>query len=386
MKKNLLFWMTLYVTGILMTSCNVSPEQKDEKKDSVKIQHAFTVDQKSFGQVDGKEVYQYTLTNPSGMVVKILNYGGTITQIITPDKNGIKGDVVLGFDSLSGYLQKNNPYIGASVGRYGNRIAHAKFKLDGKTYTLAVNNGPNSLHGGLKGFDKRVWNPTPAPGDSSCSLQLNYESADGEEGFPGNLKVQVVYSLLANNSLKIDYTATTDKATPINLTNHSYFNLSAGKDSIQFNHELRINADRFTEVDDQLIPTGKLPTVRGTPMDFTTAKKIGDDIIEVKGGYDHNYVLNKKTKDLTLAVTVHEPLSGRLMEMYTTEPGVQFYTGNFLDGTLIGKEGHRYVKHAGFCLEAQHFPDSPNQPSFPSCILKPGDTYHQTTIYKFTVK
>ena len=386
MKKHLFFCMTMIAVGIIYASCGSTLEQKEEKKDTGLVQHAFPIDQKPFGQVDGKEVYQYTLTNPSGMVVKILNYGGTITTILVPDRNGVKGDVVLGFDSLSGYLQKNNPYIGASVGRYGNRIAHAKFSLDGKIYTLAVNNGPNSLHGGLKGFDKRVWNAIPIPGDSSSSLQLNYESVDGEEGFPGNLKVQVVYTLMMDNGLKIEYTATTDKASPINLTNHSYFNLSAGKDSINYNHELRIDADRFTQVNDQLIPTGKLPAVQGTPMDFTKSRKIGDHIIEVKGGYDHNYVLNKKNNDLTLAVSVHEPTSGRVMEMYTTEPGVQFYTGNFLDGTLTGKEGRSYVKHAGFCLEAQHFPDSPNQPSFPSCILKPGETYHQTTIYKFSVK
>jgi aldose 1-epimerase len=386
MKKKLFWGVSMMVTGIIFSSCNTASEQKEENKDSVKVGPAFTILQQPFGQFDGKDIYEYTLSNPSGMAVKILNYGGIITSLIVPDRNGVKGDVVLGYDSLSGYLQKNNPYFGASIGRYGNRIAHAKFALDGKVYTLAVNNGPNSLHGGLKGFDKRIWNAKPVYGDSVCSLQLNYESADGEEGFPGNLKVRVVYSVTENNTLTIEYTATTDKSTPINLTNHSYFNLSAGKDSVQLDHELWINADQFTEVDDQLIPTGRLPAVKGTFMDFTKTKKIGDDISKVKGGYDHNYVLNKKSNGLTLAATVHEPISGRFMEMYTTEPGVQFYTGNFLDGTLIGKQGRRCIQHSGFCLEAQHFPDSPNQPTFPSCVLKPGDTYHQTTIYKFSVK
>lgn len=386
MKKKLFWGVSMMVTGIIFSSCNTASEQKEENKDSVKVGPAFTILQQPFGQFDGKDIYEYTLSNPSGMAVKILNYGGIITSLIVPDRNGVKGDVVLGYDSLSGYLQKNNPYFGASIGRYGNRIAHAKFALDGKVYTLAVNNGPNSLHGGLKGFDKRIWNAKPVYGDSVCSLQLNYESADGEEGFPGNLKVRVVYSVTENNTLTIEYTATTDKSTPINLTNHSYFNLSAGKDSVQLDHELWINADQFTEVDDQLIPTGRLPAVKGTFMDFTKTKKIGDDISKVKGGYDHNYVLNKKSNRLTLAATVHEPISGRFMEMYTTEPGVQFYTGNFLDGTLIGKQGRRCIQHSGFCLEAQHFPDSPNQPTFPSCVLKPGDTYHQTTIYKFSVK
>jgi aldose 1-epimerase len=375
-----------FYCSILFSSCNSATDHKEEKKDSAAVVPAFNIVQHPFGKTADGDVIQYTLSNPAGMRVSILNYGGTITSIIVPDKNEVPGDVVLGFDSLSGYQQKNNPYIGASIGRYGNRIAHAKFVLEGKTYTLAPNNGGNTLHGGLKGFDKVIWNATPSPGDSSCSLKLTYESRDGEEGFPGNLEVAIVFSLTRDNSLKIAYTAGSDKPTPVNLTNHTYFNLSAGKDTINFDHELRLNADRFTAVNDQLIPTGKLPPVSGTPMDFTSAKKIGTDILDVKGGYDHNFVLNKKTNELSLAASVYEPGSGRIMDMYTTEPGVQFYTGNFLDGSLIGKNGIRYVKHAGFCLEAQHFPDSPNQPSFPNCILKPGETYQQTTIYRFSTR
>ncbi|HMH35184.1 MAG TPA: aldose epimerase family protein [Puia sp.] len=371
---------------ILFSSCNSVTDHKDEKKDSVAIAPAFNIVQHPFGKTADGDVVQYTLSNPAGMTVSILNYGGTITSIIVPDKHAVPGDVVLGFDSLSGYLQKNNPYLGASIGRYGNRIAHAKFVLDGKTYALAPNNDGNSLHGGLKGFDKVIWKATPSPGGSSCSLKLTYESRDGEEGFPGNLQVAIVFTLTKDNALKIAYTAGSDKPTPVNLTNHTYFNLSAGKDTVNFDHELRLNAGRFTAVNDQLIPTGKLPSVNGTPMDFTTPKKIGADILDVKGGYDHNYVLNKKANELSLAASVYEPGSGRVMDMYTTEPGVQFYTGNFLDGSLVGKNGIRYVKHAGFCLEAQHFPDSPNQPSFPTCILKPGETYQQTTIYKFSTR
>lgn len=342
------------------------------------------MNQQSFGKSDGKDVNRYTLKNAKGMTVNILNYGATVTSILVPDKNGQVGDVVLGYDSLSGYTQKGSPYLGAVVGRYGNRIAKGKFTLDGKTYTLATNNNGNSLHGGIKGFDKVVWT-AQQQGDSA--LTLTYDSKDGEEGYPGNLHAQVVYSLTDDNGLKIDYTATTDKSTPINLTNHSYFNLSAGKSTTIEDHELTLNADKYTAVNDNLIPTGQNPSVKGTPMDFAIAKKIGKDLPMVKGGYDHNYVLNKKGNELSLAATVHDPTSGRFMEVYTTQPGIQFYSGNFLDGTLTGtKNGASYIKHAGLCLETQHFPDSPNQPSFPSTILKPGETYHQTTIYKFSTK
>jgi len=318
------------------------------------------------------------------MEVKILNYGGIITDIITADKQGQKGNVVLSYDSLSGYQQKGQPYFGALVGRYANRIANAKFKLDGKEYTLAANDHGNSLHGGLKGFDKVVWTATPA-GDSS--LQLVYNSKDGEEGYPGNLVATVVYTVTPDNALQISYKATTDKPTVLNLTNHAYFNLSAGKESTILGHELTLKASRYTPVNDKLIPTGKLDPVDGTPMNFTTGKKIGADIDKVKGGYDHNFVLDKKDGEMATIATLYDPTSGRVMEVATTQPGIQFYTGNFLDGTLTNtRGGQKYGQHAALCLETQHFPDSPNQPSFPSVVLKPGETYSQTTVYKFSTK
>ena len=345
----------------------------------------FGITETAIGKVDTSAITEYTISNPSGMKVSILNYGGTVTKIITKDKAGNDGDVVLGYDSLSGNLQKGNPYFGVLVGRYANRIAKGKFTLDGKTYQLAVNNGANTLHGGLKGFDKVVWTVEKLAGDSS--LQLTYKSKDGEEGYPGNVVATVVYSLSAANELKIDYKATTDKATPINLTNHCYFNLSAGADSTILNHELMLVADKYTPVDTSLIPTGKIDLVKGTAFDFTTAKLIGKDLASVVGGYDHNWVLNKTGKGLELAATVYHAASGRFMEVFTTEPGIQFYSGNFLDGTLTAtKGGKKYVQHAALCLETQHFPDSPNEPSFPSVILKPGETYTHTAVYKFSVK
>ncbi|MFP5042031.1 aldose epimerase family protein [Parasediminibacterium sp. JCM 36343] len=346
---------------------------------------SFSITEKAFGKLDTSAITEYTISNPSGMQVSIINYGGTVTKLITKDKAGKDGDVVLGYDSLSGFLQKGNPYFGALIGRYGNRIAKAKFSLDGKEYKLAVNNGANTLHGGLKGYDKVVWTATKLPGDSS--LQLVYHSKDGEEGYPGNVDVTVVYSLSSANELKIDYKAKTDKATPINLTNHCYFNLSAGADSTINNHELMILAAQYTPVDTSLIPLGKILDVKGTPMDFTVPKLVGKDLDSVQGGYDHNWVLTRTGKGLEKIATVYHAASGRLMEVYTTEPGIQFYSGNFLDGTLTNtKGGAKYVKHAALCLETQHFPDSPNEPSFPSTILKPGETYTHTTVYKFGVK
>jgi aldose 1-epimerase len=352
-----------------------------EQNDSTK-KYSFT--EKPYGNTEGKEITEYTITNPSGMQASIINYGGTVTKLIVPDKKGNMGDVVLGYDSLSGYLQKENPYFNALIGRYGNRIAAGKFSLDGQNYTLAGNNSGNSLHGGAKGYDKVVWTAKKL---TDSSVQLNYLSPDGEEGYPGNLNIQVVYTLTPDNSLKIDYTATTDKATPVNLTSHCYFNLSAGADSTILNHQLEIAADKFTPVNAQLIPTGKIEEVKGGPMDFTTAKQIGKDIQNVSGGYDHNWVLNKSGNNLEKIASLYEPNSGRFMEVLTTEPGLQFYSGNFLDGTLVNtKGGKRYPKHAALCLETQHFPDSPNQPSFPNTILKPGETYRQTTVYKFSTK
>ena len=373
-------WTILWLSFI--SSCD---EPLKEKPRSTTQGYARGISSEAFGKIDSALVTLYTLVNDKGMQVRIMNYGATIVGITVPDRNGNGGDVVLGYDSLKGYLQKENPYMGALVGRYGNRIAHAQFSLDGKTYSLAANNGPNSLHGGVKGFDKVIWTTKPLPGDSIISLKMEYLSKDGEEGFPGNCKATVIYSLTPENELMIEYWAVSDKPTPINLTNHSYFNLSAGTDSTILGHEIMINANRFTPVNNELIPTGKIQDVKG-PMDFTKMKSIGSDIGKVKGGYDHNYVLNKSETGLSLAATAYDSLSGRTLDMYTTEPGVQFYTGNFLDGRLIGKNKQHYVQHAGFCLEAQHFPDSPNQPGFPNVILRPGEEYHQLTSYKFSAK
>ena len=368
--------------GTMLASCNNNSASKQEgDQDSVVAEISAP---RSFGQVDGQEVLQYTLKNANGMEVKILNYGGTITDIITADKQGQMGNVVLSYDSLSGYRQNGQPYFGALVGRYANRIANAKFTLDGKEYKLAANDHGNTLHGGLKGFDKVIWTATPA-GDSS--LQLVYNSKDGEEGYPGNLQATVVYTLTSGNALQIAYKATSDKPTPVNLTNHSYFNLSAGKDSTILDDELSLKASHYTPVNDKLIPTGKLEDVKGTPMDFTSPKKIGAEIAKVKGGYDHNFVLDKNEGELEVVATLYDPTSGRFMEVSTTQPGIQFYTGNFLDGTLANTHnGQKYGKNAALCLETQHFPDSPNQPSFPSVILKPGETFSQTTVYRFSVK
>jgi len=373
----------LAASVLILTACNNEPKNETgsaPKTDTMQ----FSITEKPYGSYNNEAVTQYTLTNPSVMQVGIINYGGTVTDIITPDKQGNKGNVVLGYSSLEGFLQKGNPYFNALIGRYGNRIDKGKFKLDGKEYTLAGNDHGNSLHGGNKGYDKVMWKAARLPGDSS--LELTYLSKDGEEGYPGNLNIKVIYTLTAANELKIDYSATTDKATPVNLTNHCYFNLSAGKDSTILGHELQILADRFTEVNDNLIPTGKLPDVKGGPMDFTSFKVIGKDLPQVKGGYDHNWVLNKKEGSFEKIASLRDAASGRQMDVWTSEPGLQFYSGNFLDGSLTQtRDGAKYVKHAGLCLETQHFPDSPNQPSFPNTILKPGETYKQTTVYAFSV-
>lgn len=366
----------------LLDSCSMAGSRNTAPGNQAK--KSMTMKTESFGQTsEGQQVQRYTLRNENGMQVQITNYGGIVTSILTPDKAGKLGDVALGFDNLEAYI-RNNPFFGATVGRYGNRIAKGKFTLDGKEYTLATNNGPNHLHGGKKGFDKVVWAAEPA-GDNA--LKLTYVSKDGEEGYPGNLSTTVTFSLSEDNELKIDYLATTDKATPVNLTNHSYFNLAAGAAETVLQHEMTIKADRYTVVDQSLIPTGELRPVAGTVMDFTRPTAIGARIAQVEGGgYDHNYVLRDAKGPLQLAASVFEPVSGRVMEVFTTEPGVQFYSGNFLNGQVVGKGNVAYIKHSGFCLETQHFPDSPNQPSFPSTILRPGETYKTTTIYKFSVK
>lgn len=342
-----------------------------------------------FGKTaEGQVSELYTLTNSQGMKVTITNYGGRVVSIVVPDRQGKMGDVVLGFDNLDGYLG-DNPFFGALVGRYGNRIANAQFKLDGKVYKLAQNNGPNTLHGGNKGFDKMVWSAKEYS-KNPPAVELTYVSQDGEEGYPGKLTAKVIYTLTDGNELKIDYTATTDKDTVLNLTNHSYFNLSGEGNGDILKEEMMLNADRFTPVNSTLIPTGELRKVEGTPFDFRKSTAIGaridgdDEQLKFGKGYDHNFVLNRTGHGLTLAARVTDPESGRVMEVLTTQPGVQFYTGNFLDGTVHGKGGKAYQRRAAFCLETQHYPDSPNQSKFPTSELKPGQAYHQTTIYKFS--
>ncbi len=338
---------------------------------------------------DGVKVEVFTLRNVTGMEAKISNYGGIVVSIKVPDRNGKMGDVVLGYDRLSGYLQET-PYFGCLVGRYGNRIARGKFSLDGATYNLVTNNYPNALHGGTKGFDKVVWTPKAYMAKDGPTLELTYVSKDGEEGYPGNLSVKAVYTLTRDNGLHLEYTATTDKATVLNLTQHSYFNL-AGRGDI-LGHLVELPADRFTPVDSTLIPTGELKPVAGTPFDFMKPTAIGarigqdDEQLKFGGGYDHNWVFNKKTGHLSLLARVTEPTSGRVLEVLSTEPGLQFYTGNFLDGKITGKRGWNYKFRNAFCMEPQHFPDSPNHPAFPTVVLRPGQTYRNTIIYRFSTK
>jgi aldose 1-epimerase len=355
---------------------------------------AKSIEKSAYGKTpDGTEVSLFTLTNAKGMQALITNFGGIVVSLKVPDKQGKLADVVLGYDSLDGYLE-NPSYFGAIIGRYGNRIAHGRFELDGKTYTLAKNNGENSLHGGKTGFNKVVWTPRAFESKDGPSLELKYLSKDGEEGYPGDLHVTATYTLTNTNELKIDYAATTDKTTVVNLTNHSYFNLTGTPEKDILEHVLMINADRFTPVDSGLIPTGELKPVAGTPFDFRKPTAVGarigsdDEQLKLGGGYDHNFVLNSAPKrgGLTLAARVLEPRSGRVLEVWTTEPGIQFYTSNFLNGSIKGKGGIAYQKHAALCLETQHFPDSPNHPKFPTTTLKPGEKYHTVTVYKFSAK
>ncbi|MBB1284310.1 galactose mutarotase [Flavisolibacter sp. BT320] len=373
---------TLFFGSLLFSSCGNSGV-KSTTTDSSDKSSSTAVTTQNWGETDGKAVQLFTLTNKNGEEVKITNYGGIVTSWITRDKAGARSNVVIGFDSLEGYLRKP-PYFGAIIGRYGNRIGKATFRLNDTTYKLAANNGANSLHGGEKGFDKVVWTATPS-GDGSPSLTLTYLSPDGEEGFPGNLKTTVRYTLTDENELKIEYNAETDKATPVNLTNHSYFNLTGDASKSILDHTLWIDAEQYTPVDAGLIPTGKIVTVKGTPFDFTTPTKIGQRIANVAGGYDHNFVLNKKAGEEKLVAWLQDSLSGRKLEVFTTEPGLQFYSGNFLDGSLQNRDGKKIAQHNALCLETQHFPDSPNQPSFPSTILQPGEKYQTITRYKVSV-
>ncbi len=353
------------------------------------------VTRERFGMLpDGRAIDAFTLTNAHGLKVRAISYGGIITSLLVPDRAGRLGDVVLGYDSLEGYVRKS-PYFGAIVGRYGNRIAGARFALDGKTYRLPANDGKNSLHGGSTGFDKAVWDGQPFQDDSSAGVVFAHTSPAGDQGYPGALTVHVTYRLTNSNDLVVDYAATTDAPTPVNLTQHSYFNLAGEGSGDILGHVLSINADRYTPVDSTLIPTGQLAPVAGTPFDFRTPTAIGARIGQqneqlVRGrGYDHNFVLNASASDPEHpfhAARVVEPTTGRTLDVYTTEPGLQFYSGNFLDGTITGKAGHVYAHRTGFCLETQHFPDSPNEARFPSTILRPGQTLRSRTVFAFGVE
>ena len=341
-----------------------------------------TITKVYYGEKGGRKIFQYTLKNNTGMMVRVINYGGAITDIITPDKDGKPESIVLGFDSLRPYTGRENSLFGSTVGRVANRISNATFHLDGKEYKLTSN-----IHGGTSGFDKKIWNIEEVYKGKEVALRLTYLSKDGEEGFPGNLNLIMTYTLTQNNELKIDYRATTDKATPVVLTNHSYFNLSGNKSSKILNTELTIFADQYLEQSNGNIPTGKMMDVQGTPYDFTRSQQIGKHISEVNDGntgYDLTYVLRNQTSKLALAASAYDPSSGRVMEVYTTEPGLVFYTGNYLSENVVGRGGKPFTKQGAFCLETQHFPDSPNQPGFPNCILRPGETFKSQTIYKFS--
>jgi aldose 1-epimerase len=369
------FWVSVLIT-VLASSCVTA--QEECKMGTMK---------ESFGKTpEGKKVDLYKLNNANGLKVEIMTYGGTVTSLHIPDKNGNFADIALGYDNLDDYI-KANPYFGSLIGRYGNRIAKGKFSIDGVEYTLATNNGENHLHGGIKGFDKVVWDAKPIEVTDGVALKLTYLSKDGEEGYPGNLNCTVIYTLTNKNELKIDYEAETDKPTILNLTNHTYFNLAGHNSGDILGHELMLNANLYTPVDEGLIPTGEIVSVKGTPMDFTKPTAIGARIKQVGGdpiGYDHNYVLNS-SGSLALAASVYEPKSGRVMEIYTTEPGIQFYSGNFLDGTNKGK-GAVYNQYQGFCLETQHFPDSPNKSHFLPVVLRPGEKYKHLAVFKFSTR
>ncbi|MGQ9633286.1 MAG: aldose epimerase family protein [Bryobacteraceae bacterium] len=384
MRSKFEIFVLVWVAAFL-ASCSKAPVPSEEK--------TLALTKREFGRdANGRSLHLFTLANRNGVKVSITNYGGAIVAILAPDRQGRTVDVVLGFDTAEGYLGQH-PYFGVIVGRYANRIARARFKLDGAEYRLAANEGQNHLHGGQRGFAKVYWEAREVAGSEGPALQLSYLSKDGEEGYPGNLSVRVVYSLSDAGELRVDYYATTDKATVLNLTNHSYFNLAGEGSGDILNHVLTLYASRFTPIAKDLIPTGELRSVEGTPFDFRKPTPIGaridadDEQIRFGGGYDHNFVLDSGGGQTPmLAARVVEPNSGRVLEILTTEPGIQFYTGNFLDGSVKGKGGKTYPKRSGFCLETQHFPDSPNQPSFPSTVLRPGQEFRSTTIYRFAVE
>jgi aldose 1-epimerase len=387
MTKKILALFLCAALGAAASSCKKEQAVR-EITPSMKGAASMFVKAEPFGAMpDGTQVEIYTLTNSHGLEARVMTYGATLVSLKLPDRQGALADVNLGFDELAGYLGPE-PYFGCVVGRYANRIAKGTFSLDGVTYHLAKNNNGNSLHGGLRGFDKVVWKAEPVREDPAVGVKLSYLSPDLEEGYPGNLSVTVVYTLTDADELKISYEATTDKATPVNLTNHAYWNLAGQGRGDILGHELEIEADDYTAVDSpvNLIPTGEILPVKGTPLDFTSPRRIGERIAEVEGGYDHNFVLRSGGGTMALAARVYEPQSGRILEISTDQPGLQFYSGNFLDGSVKGKGGVAYGRHFGLCLETQHFPDSPNHPNFPSTILEPGQTFKTTTVFKFLVR
>jgi len=374
-------WMSILATAAALSMGSAACNNESKEEQPAKPQAG--ISKQAWGAANGQPVDLYTLRNSKGTVVTITNYGGIVTSFLAKDKNDSVASVVVGFDSIEPYLQ-SHPYFGSIIGRYGNRIGAGKFSIGDKNYTLATNNGANHLHGGVVGFDKVIWTAAPVV-DSLPSLKLSYLSKDGEEGYPGNLQVTVTYTLTEEDGLKIQYEATTDQATPVNLTNHSYFNLTGDTKETIFNHQLQLNADAYTPVDNGLIPTGEIRQVAGTPFDFRSPMPIGSRIDSVPGGYDHNYVLNNADGSLRKVAHLAEPVSGRFLEVWTTEPGVQFYSGNFLDGKFSNHTGTPVQLHTALCLETQHFPDSPNKKEFPSTILEPGKKYYTETVYKVGV-
>ncbi|WP_053975826.1 aldose epimerase family protein [Mangrovimonas xylaniphaga] len=383
-----------YALMLLLTLSNIQckNEKKEESETTIPVKEKLTIDKEIFGTMpDGQEVEKFTLKNHNGVEMQVITYGGRITSLKVPNKQGAFENVILGFDKLEDYLA-DNPFFGALIGRYGNRIAKGKFTLDDKEYTLATNDGPNHLHGGVDGFDRVVWKAEAIEGEEDSTLRLNYLSKNGEEGYPGDLNVTVTYVLTKDNELKVSYKATTNKTTVVNLTQHSYFNLSGDFSKSILDHEVVLDADAFLPVDATLIPTGEIRSVEGTPFDFRTVKTIGKDIeadneqLTLGKGYDHCWILNGEAGSLRKVGSAFDATSGRFMEVFTDEPGMQFYTGNFLDGTLPMPNGGTYGHRTGFCLETQHYPDSPNQPEFPSTVLQPKETYTTTTIYKFSTK
>lgn len=375
---NVIFYgIILVILPVIFSPFTSCGERSNQKQAEI-----METEKRVFGHMpDGREVHIFTLRNESGIEVEITNYGGIVTSLKVPDRNGNIDNIVLGFESLDKYFD-DHPYFGALVGRYANRIAGATFEIDGEVYQLAANNGNNHLHGGIQGIDKRVWDYEIPEAEEGASLKLTYLSPDGEEGYPGNLSIEVIFMLNNEDELVISYKALTDKATPVNISHHGYFNLTGGRESV-LGHELMLNASLYTEVNDQLIPTGDLPTVEGTPMDFREMKPVGRDIADVPGGYDHNYVLNGEEGSMKTAAILYEPVSGREITLLTTQPGVQLYTGNFLDGSITGRGGIVYNQYWGLCLETQHFPDSPNHPGFPGTILRPGEEYNHRAIFRF---